>query len=347
MKKLIIRSAVLLIIMTSLLLGYNFLYQTVRYLDTTQYLEEKFKTVPYNIQVCNFGSSHGICSYDYRNWNDRYTTFNFALSSQTLSYDYLILQQYEDHLADGGVMFITISNFSFGMDEETQLDFRSKNERYYSFMKPEYIKQYDWITAIGLKYFLPIMHDPETVISNIRESGKNGEDTYQVSGEGFDYNEDAKAAYKRHYYVDENGNLVVRKQEIDALYGMIQICKNHNIRPILITTPFREEYNEEYDEKFYNQFHNVINIVCVEEQVEYFDYSHDDRFIQSTEYLRNADHLTPKGALAFTDILMSSYVKGKVIANAYVADRFDAYRRTETPARYISTVKRDRAFSDG
>ncbi len=90
---------------------------------------------------------------------------------------------------------------------------------------------------------------------------------------------------------------------------MIEICKKHNIRPILVTTPYREEYNNKYDETFYKQFHSLIDEICAKEQVEYFDYSHDSRFSNSYIYFRNADHLTSRGATTFTDILIGDVMK--------------------------------------
>ena len=282
--------------------------------DFTNYYDEtKFFNVPYNIQVSNFGSSHGLYGFDYKNHSKKYTTFNFALTSQSLSYDYLILKQYEDHFADNGIMFIVISNFTFGMDEESEPDFKSKNVRYYRFLSPEYIKNFDWKQY----YFRPFVIGPREVKDAIKikikkafkKEKNSNEDLYQQGGIDFNYEKDADAAYKRHIHVDENGKLIILQKEIDALYGIIEICRKHNIKPILVTTPYRREYNNKFSKNFYKQLHDIINSICRQTGVEYHDYRNDPRFSSSYEYNRNADHLTPLGAVVFTDTLFKDYIE--------------------------------------
>ena len=309
MKKFLFKVGILFFITGTIMLGSNFLYENIRYRAHSVYSEEKFSYVPYNIQISNFGSSHGVYGIDYTDYTNRYTAFNFALTSQTLSYDYLILQQYEDHLSENGIMLILISNFSFGADEESQPDFESKNERYYSFLLPDYIKQFDLKQYVKLNYFHLFFTKPSEIIGNIKKGSKKGKDTYQLGGSDFNYQEDADAAYKRHIHVDGDDNIIINPKEINALYAMIEICKKHNIRPILITTPYRSEYNDKFSDKFYKQFHDIVNEVCKNTGAEYYDYSHDIRFIQSNEYERNADHLTPAGAIVFTDILINEVIK--------------------------------------
>ena len=170
MKRFLIKLTVLVLIMAMIFTGYDAAYRRICDIDPSKNDEYKFQNVPDGIQICNFGSSHGKDDFNYTAWQDEYTTFNFALVMQTASYDYRILQQYIGHLAKGAVVFIPISYFTFGWDEESKDDFRSKNERYYSFLEPKYIKGYDPITAIGINHFLPLLDDPTSVIRKIRNS---------------------------------------------------------------------------------------------------------------------------------------------------------------------------------
>ena len=170
MKRFLIKLTALMLIMVMIFAGYDAAYRRICKIDPSKNDEYKFQNVPDGIQICNFGSSHGKDDFNYTQWQDEYTTFNFALVMQTASYDYRILQQYIGKLAEGGVAFIPISYFTFGWDEESKEDFRSKNERYYSFLEPQYIKDYDVVTDIGIKHFLPLLSDPTTVIREIRNS---------------------------------------------------------------------------------------------------------------------------------------------------------------------------------
>ena len=337
MKRFLVRLTTLLLIMAVIFTGYDAAYRRICHIDPTKNDEYKFQHVPDGIQICNFGSSHGRDDFDYSAWQDEYTTFNFALVMQTASYDYRILQQYIGKLADGAVVFIPISYFTFGWDEESKEDFRSKNERYYSFLEPRYIKDYDVVTDIGIRHFLPLQEDPVSVIRKIRNSlneaespelPDNAEETIELpetpeaaepaeeteTGEteeddGFDFMNHAEKKRPLYRIVDKNGDLLVREEELDAVYGMIQLCREHGLRPILITVPFRWEYNDQFEEEYCRQFYEVIDRICQDESVEYYDYSHDERFTGSAAYFRNSDHLSPKGAAVFTEIVINAHVK--------------------------------------
>lgn len=73
---------------------------------------DKFMSIEGNIEISNTGSSHGLRAFNYDDIEE-YNCFNFALVSQSLSYDYRLVSYYSDQLADNGVMFIPISYFSF------------------------------------------------------------------------------------------------------------------------------------------------------------------------------------------------------------------------------------------
>ena len=341
MKRFLIKLTALLLIMAALITGYDAAYRRICKIDPTKNDEYKFQHVPDGIQVCNFGSSHGRDDFDYSAWQEEYTTFNFALVMQTASYDYRIMQQYIGNLAEGGVVFIPISYFTFGWDEESKEDFRSKNERYYSFLEPQYIKDYDVVTDIGIRHFLPLLDDPTSVIRKIRNSlnktetpelSDNGEETEETAETpeaaemaeaaaetedaeteegGFDFLSHAEEKRLLYRIVDQNGDLLVRDEELDAVYGMIRLCKAHGLRPILITVPFRWEYNDQFEEEYCRQFYEVIDRICRDEDVEYYDYSHDERFTDNAKYFRNSDHLSPKGAAAFTEIIMNAHVNNQ------------------------------------
>ena len=346
MKRFLIKLTALLLIMAAIFTGYDAAYRRICEIDPSQNDEYKFQNVPEGIQVCNVGSSHGRDDFDYSAWQDAYTTFNFALVMQTASYDYRILQQYIGNLAEGGVVFIPVSYFTFGWDEESKEDFRSKNERYYSFLEPRYIKDYDVITDLGIRHFLPLLSDPTAVIRDIRnalnkkasnqpadaeqakdDSGTNetveareetgmteeGETLQTEAGDAeFDFLSHAEEKRLLYRIVDKNGDLLVREEELDAIYGMIRLCREHGVRPILITVPFRREYNDQFEEAYCRQFYAVIDKICRDESVEYYDYSHDERFTGRDDYFRNSDHLAPKGAAAFTEIVINDCIKNQM-----------------------------------
>ena len=90
----------------------------------------KFSNIPDTLDVCNFGSSHGLFGFNYEDVQYKgYACFNFGLVSQYISYDYRLIQHYGNHIGEGTIVFIPVSYFSlFGKSEEDHDDFESKNK---------------------------------------------------------------------------------------------------------------------------------------------------------------------------------------------------------------------------
>lgn len=151
MKKFLFRIAAYLAMMSAIILALNiFCIHKLRMTDETA----KMMNVPDNIQICNFGSSHGYFGFNYKDAMPEYTCFNFALESQSPLYDYRIMQNYEHKISKGAAVFLLVSYFSlFGKPEAEDDSFASKNKRYYRFLPPEYILQYDARTDFYVRYF--------------------------------------------------------------------------------------------------------------------------------------------------------------------------------------------------
>ena len=310
LKKFILKVSILLIIVLTILGIYNSIYNEFRSDD--QYGDGKFVHVPYDITISNTGSSHGVYALDYSNYEGEQTGFNFALLSQTLSYDYRVISEYKDHFKEGGIMFIPVSYPSFTFDETSEDDFESKNERYYRFLSPANIKEFDLGKYLGLHYF-PATYDSTAGVIKIFIRGILNrhpiiEDSDYIGERHMNFAKDAKRAYESHIRVDENGIMITNQEEIDALYDIINFCYEHSIRPILISTPLRSEYIEYYDPNVLDQFRSIVQKVQDDTGCEYYDYTHDERFIHSDQNMRNADHLSPDGAIVFTEILMNEVV---------------------------------------
>lgn len=311
MRKFVTKLVCFGLIVLAILTGYNAVYNQFRSDD--QYGDGKFVHVPHEITISNTGSSHGVYSFDYSDYETEYTGFNFALVSQSLSYDYRVISEYKDHFARDGIMFIPVSYASLSLEETEAEDFESKNQRYYRFLSPSNIKKFDLQTYIGLHYF-PAIYESTADLLKIFAKGimhKHPiiEDDYDVENPDFDYAADAKKAFQRHSIAIKDGHLMINQEEIDALYNIISFCKERNIRPIMVSTPLRSEYAEQYPQAVLDEFYAIVREIQQKENCEYCDYTHDERFAQSVEYMRNSDHLSPAGAKAFTKILMDEVVK--------------------------------------
>lgn len=280
---------------------------------------KKFESVPNSIDICNYGSSHGLYGFNYEDVENKgYSCFNFALVSQYITYDYRIAIQYENRIHDGTIVFIPISYFSFfGKGEEAETDFDSKNKRYYTFLTPKLIKQYDFKTDIYTHY-IPVLGTDTTVLANtFMGKGATSEDNdynWMLVATNIDVNKNAEAECRRHIIknkIDDSGNRIFNSNELDALYSLIDFCKEKGAIPILITTPYLAEYTNEVKKTapdFYDEFYSIVNTITKDTKIPYYDYAFDERFSNNYEWFMNTDHLNKEGARQFTNILMDEII---------------------------------------
>ena len=301
--KLFYKLLLLIILSVLVIVSYNTLYLKIAlYERNPEFSITKFKSVPRDIEVCNFGNSLGVDAFgDYSGIDCN--CFNFALSAQSLSYDYRILQQYKDYIGKDGIVFISLSYFCFQVDEENEEGFLAKNERYYYFLKPEYVKGCSWIEYAFI-HTLPVLW--QSPISLIQKTEAYMDEKSKGANENhIDYQKSAKELYNGRIVTDLDGNLIINDEELNSLYGMIDICKEINAKPILIITPYRKEYTDLFDDNFKDQYYSLLHDICAEKDCELFDFSQDVRFNKNDDCFDYAYHLNYYGSSQFMDIISS------------------------------------------
>ena len=363
MKKFIVKSVLAVCITFCCLFYLDMMYE--QKVSTGMSEVNVFNFVPHNIQLANTGSSHGQCAF---NWdalaNERgYETFNFALTSQSFLYDYSLINMHKDDFADGSILFIPISYFSFNEEATDPADQEAISVRYYRILSPRYNPDYslykDLVTvrfpilSAGDEIFElfkpPIIFpslsenkknityaaeagmadaaaeaaaespaetatdttvsdnttpvDTNTAESGTAETGTTESGTpEEIYGAEMVAEFEAKglARYQRHF---ENKDEYFEEEKKQYLIDLITLCKENNITPVLITTPFTVYYNQYVSADFLYEFYTVINDIALEYGVSYYDYSHDERFQTNLKYFGDADHLNPDGAVYFTGLL--------------------------------------------
>lgn len=287
----------------------------------------KFNFVPDDIQIANMGSSHGEAAFnwDYLSNERHYECFNFALASQGYQYDYALLNMYKNDFAEGSILFIPVSYFSFNSEAVTPEDIEAIGVRYYRILSPQYNPDYSLykdlvairfpILSAGDKIFelfkppitFPSLSDNRQNIVYAAEAAPEAPPASlppeEVYGAEMVQEFEAKglSRYQRHFDNKENFFEEDRKQD---LIHMIQLCKDKKITPVLITTPFTVYYNQYVSAEFLQDFYNTINEIAVTEGVSYYDYSHDERFVTNLQYFGDADHLNSEGSVYFTNLIM-------------------------------------------
>ncbi len=272
--------------------------------------------VPDEIELMCVGNSHGYYGFNFDKYEDNYVCFNFSLPSQSMSYNYRILDNYRNKIKEGACVFICVSYTSFFGLDETDLDnFESKNKRYYHFLDRKYIKEYDFKTDVFVRYFPSLGVDSIKFINTLRGRAENRDYWNQETSK------DAAKKHGTHRYktqievnVDSDGNRIINEEEIKSLYDLISLCREEGAVPILTTTPILSEYTNSVlknDPEFFDDFYGILEQVQKDTGVEYYDYGFDDRFCFDYKLFFNTDHLNRKGAKKFVDILMKEIVYEK------------------------------------
>lgn len=363
MKKFIVKSVLAVCITFCCLFYLDMMYE--QKVSTGMSEVNVFNFVPHNIQLANVGSSHGQCafSWDALAAERGYETFNFALTSQSFLYDYSLINMHKDDFADGSILFIPVSYFSFNEEATDPADQEAISVRYYRILSPRYNPNYslykDLVTvrfpvlSAGEEIFE--LFKPPVIFPSLSENKKNityaaeagmadaavSDNTADVSGSSVenppestsdaagdntgesDTNESGTtesgtpeeiygaetvaefeskglARYQRHF---ENKEEYFEEDKKQNLIDLITLCKERNITPVLITTPYTVYYNQYVSADFLYEFYSVINEIALEYGVSYYDYSHDERFQTNLKYFGDADHLNPDGAVYFTALL--------------------------------------------
>lgn len=362
MKKFIVKSVLAVCITFCCLFYLDMMYE--QKVSTGMSEVNVFNFVPHNIQLANVGSSHGQCafSWDALAAERGYETFNFALTSQSFLYDYSLINMHKDDFADGSILFIPVSYFSFNEEATDPADQEAISVRYYRILSPQYNPDYslykDLVTvrfpvlSAGEEIFE--LFKPPVIFPSLSENKKNityaaeagmadaavSDNTADVSGSSVGTPESTSDAagdntgesdtaesgttesgtpeeiygaetvaefearglsrYQRHF---ENKEEYFEEDKKQNLIDLIALCKERNITPVLITTPYTVYYNQYVSADFLYEFYSVINEIALEYGVSYYDYSHDERFQTNLKYFGDADHLNPDGAVYFTDLL--------------------------------------------
>ena len=271
-----------------------------KYLDVAKF--SMFGIYVEEVQIGNLGSSHGLYDFNYDALTQRgYECFNFANTSQSYNYDLALLKEYGSYLTKDSILFIPVSYFSFNNEVVNDTEREAMSIRYYHCLSPENIPNYDLYTDIVTHKF-PILSAGEDILklfpklklSLIAFAADDG-----INEEAFANR--ARERYSRHF---DNKEEYFMPERIENLYEIIDYCREHEITPILITTPFSKYYRDLVSGEFLQEFEDVITEIANDTGVSYYDYSYDSRFRGNLTYFMDADHLNDEGAAYFMEILM-------------------------------------------
>lgn len=300
MKKFLKKIAVLALICTFLTGAANLAFYVVRGSLTPEYVD-RFLNVPQGIQVANLGNSHGQSGFQYAH-HPELVSANFAFGSQNLILDEKMLLNFLDRFQSGATLYIPVTYPSLVPDSSSRSDFLSLNRRYYYFMKPSLIIDFslrEWITVKLPGLFVPNWTAGYWRTDEFAEVAEQTADMIDLAA-------DSKAAVERHITNwQQDGTYILNQENTDCLHRLISICKEKDINPVLVTTPFLREYNDLVPEDFLLIQRTFLNALADESGIPYLDYSQDARFVDRHDLFLNCDHLNDSGGLLFTNLLLA------------------------------------------
>ena len=321
MNKALWMTLILLVLFLIAFAGVNYWYKKTQYYKNKLiFVEDYLKGVPYDLKVVNLGSTYA--KYAFENYDDlQLNGFNFALQSQTLNYDRIILDNYSGHLAPNCVVIIPIAAclMLYRKSDDTSL-------KHYAVLKKKQIPDFSWKDYI--KFKLPVITARKQLIRIIKDS-KRKEDIYsQFPAEINDdqvhiYMSQLVNAWKSLFNLPNlkqvnfsSKNLCDMEYITEELRKIIVFCSTKGYRPVIVIPPFSEKMNQYFSDEFAN--------TCIIKNVEkanngeapLLDYRKNEFFqTRSDLYVDGGFRLNKKGSRLFMNILLDDLKEFGIILN--------------------------------
>ena len=248
-----------------------------------------------DIEVLFLGSSHA-----YRDINPIYinaNSFNASYVSQSLYYDYRILEKYNDNWSSLKYIFVPVSYFSlfYSMDDSPE-SWRVKNYSiYYSMWTTYHIEDYFELLSNRLDINLRRIGDYYLVGQSSITSSELGWGRKDASDINSDLTEKGKIAAQRHTV---EGNLYF-DVNVGILHSVVSFADKHNAQVIFYTPPAFMTYVENLDED--QLMKTVVTMQALDKHysnVRYINFLTSDLFDRGDYF--DADHLNENGARKLT-----------------------------------------------
>lgn len=303
MTKSILKTSLLAILVAAALIMLNSIYiRTQGYKNMIKVQETaRLYHVPGDLEIVNFGSSHGECAFDFEEVEMK--GFNFALSGQDFYYDYQLARHFKNKFTHGCVVLIPVSYFSLGVDSQ---GWPGCNSRYYGILPFDPIRNHNVLDYIKSRW-CPILFSGEYLKWLVRDEAPLADvATHPPENNSPD---DLLRAEGRHR-ADMHKSW---KNEPESIYDfnrenlgkLISFCRREGWKPVLITTPFPDYYSVNFSQTFKKSFHEEVEKVSEEYDIPYLDYSNDATFYKDTSLFGDVEHLSEKGSRLFTRMVIS------------------------------------------
>lgn len=298
---------VLIIVLLSVALGLNYLYKCTnhfnnQFIDVRKYWQKD--GIADNLQIVNLGSNHPKFGFDYTDTGVRGA--NLAIGPQTFEYDYAVLRKSTSHLAKNAVIVFPICLQKFFLYRQNN---RGVHLKYYTFLEPSDIVGY----SKKEKFFelgFPLLRHPKRLRYLIKDVKTDNrlEWTDNPMKTGVELEKDADfwiRCWDKEFGIHipsldiSSKNQEDIHQNIRLMKEMIEYCKKHELKPVIVILPVTESLSSRFSDD-YLQTH-VLRYVNESAKVgaPVFNYLKDSRFTDSSLYI-NSFFFNKTGRSVFT-----------------------------------------------
>jgi len=251
------------------------------------------------VEILILGSSHSFYGIDPGEFSCK--AFNAAHGSQSLDFDYAILQKYSNKLQNLRTVIVPISygslygKLELGIEKWHLKDYSI----YYGLKTPLSFEKRLEVFSKGnmsrLKnYVLGKIDLGVTALGHGTASGKRPQSDLRESG---------NIAAKRHTAEKDTAQMMFSEM-LGYLDYIIKLCQKKNCRVILLTMPAWHSYRENMDAWQWQKTQETVQALEKQHQnVHYFNFIADSQFAAND--FQDADHLNFQGARKMSRILDS------------------------------------------
>lgn len=250
------------------------------------------------IDILILGNSHAFEGINPQQLSEN--AFNLAGSGQDFTIDLLLLKKYIHKLANLNYVIIPISYHSFFYKiEDSPID---KNR--IGFYKKVYginlcnnnnISNLFWIPQYGLKesfYYTFEKSNNENFLMT------NGHIQYSINSNDYLAVTNQKKANKNLNVYHKLMNVELFDYNYIKLVSIIELLKNKNITPVLVSIPTYKTYYNNLQPLYKEMMTNGISKLCSQYNLSYLNFLDSPNY-KATDF-RNSNHLNSRGAIKFS-----------------------------------------------
>ncbi len=286
MKRFIIRSILFCLPVVAILICVE---GTLRHSSDYRYKADWLNEHSQDVECLILGNSHTLSGLQPTEFPIK--TFNAAFSSQTFQFDLCILKKYKAQMHNLLCVILPVSYCSLTDDPNMGVEYWRKRGYVLYFDYPTDDNKYKGMLPINASTwirFVKVLLGPNITVDSLgRRNSTDLKDRMPY------WKTTGIITAERHTDVENKANNVC--ENLVALDSIIALCKESNVKILLLNTPTHIEYRKHLDQSQLALMNRVCDsITLAHENVYRLNYFSDSTFVDDDFY--DTDHLNEYGA---------------------------------------------------